>query len=53
MGLTIILVCLAATLTFVRALNNGLARTPPMGWLSIQRFRCSADCQSAPTECIR
>ncbi|XP_026763071.2 alpha-N-acetylgalactosaminidase [Galleria mellonella] len=34
------------------ALNNGLALTPPMGWLSWERFRCITDCQKYPQECI-
>ena len=25
------------------ALDNGLARTPPMGWMTWERFRCTAD----------
>jgi len=34
----------AATLSAVDALENGLARTPPLGWLSWQRYRCDIDC---------
>jgi len=34
------------------ALNNGVARTPPMGWISWQRFRCNIDCQNDPQNCI-
>ena len=30
--------CVPAT---VRALDNGLARTPPMGWNSWNKFRCN------------
>ncbi|XP_071452764.1 alpha-N-acetylgalactosaminidase-like [Hetaerina americana] len=33
-------------------LENGLARTPPMGWLSWERFRCTTDCMQFPDECI-
>ncbi|XP_047735992.1 alpha-N-acetylgalactosaminidase [Hyalella azteca] len=36
----------------VSALENGLARTPPMGWLAWQRFRCNTDCQNDPNNCI-
>ena len=36
----------------VACLNNGLARTPPMGWLSWQRFRCNLDCKTDPDDCI-
>ncbi|KAM7056487.1 alpha-N-acetylgalactosaminidase isoform 3-T4 [Acridotheres tristis] len=34
------------------ALENGLARTPPMGWMSWERFRCDVDCQADPRNCI-
>ncbi|XP_059616655.1 alpha-N-acetylgalactosaminidase-like [Phlebotomus argentipes] len=33
-------------------LDNGLARTPPMGWLNWERFRCITDCDQFPDECI-
>jgi len=36
----------------VSGLNNGLALTPPMGWLSWERFRCNVDCDSYPDSCI-
>lgn len=36
----------------MQALNNGLALTPPMGWMTWQRFRCTTDCQNYPNECI-
>ena len=34
------------------ALNNGLARTPPMGWMTWERFRCEIDCDADPDNCI-
>lgn len=34
-------------------LENGLARTPPMGWLAWERFRCNTDCKNDPDNCIR
>ncbi|XP_067000153.2 alpha-N-acetylgalactosaminidase [Anabrus simplex] len=34
------------------ALDNGLARTPPMGWLAWERYRCIIDCKNYPDECI-
>jgi hypothetical protein len=40
-------------LTTVSGLDNGLALTPPMGWLAWQRFRCLVDCVAFPDECIR
>uniref|UniRef100_A0A4W3HXU1 Alpha-galactosidase n=1 Tax=Callorhinchus milii TaxID=7868 RepID=A0A4W3HXU1_CALMI len=33
-------------------LDNGLARTPPMGWLAWERFRCNTDCNNDPDNCI-
>ncbi|XP_069510492.1 alpha-N-acetylgalactosaminidase isoform X2 [Ambystoma mexicanum] len=33
-------------------LENGLFRTPPMGWLAWERFRCNIDCKNDPTNCI-
>jgi len=35
-----------------QALENGLARTPPMGWLAWERFRCNTDCENDPENCI-
>lgn len=35
------------------ALDNGLALTPPMGWLTWERFRCNTDCTNDPENCIR
>ncbi|MPC53656.1 Alpha-N-acetylgalactosaminidase [Portunus trituberculatus] len=35
------------------ALDNGLALTPPMGWLTWERFRCNLDCVNDPYNCIR
>jgi hypothetical protein len=36
----------------VFGLNNGLARLPPMGWISRQRFGCNVDCIRYPDDCI-
>ncbi|XP_037568674.1 alpha-N-acetylgalactosaminidase isoform X2 [Dermacentor silvarum] len=33
-------------------LENGLARTPPMGWLAWERFQCNIDCSREPENCI-
>ncbi|XP_060833878.1 alpha-N-acetylgalactosaminidase-like [Rhopalosiphum padi] len=33
-------------------LDNGLALTPPMGWLAWQRYRCITDCETYPDECV-
>ena len=34
------------------ALDNGLALTPPMGWLSWERFGCQINCTAYPDTCI-
>jgi alpha-N-acetylgalactosaminidase len=31
---------------------SGLAKTPPMGWLSWERFTCTIDCEQFPDDCI-
>ncbi|XP_017104824.1 alpha-galactosidase A-like isoform X2 [Drosophila bipectinata] len=36
----------------VNGLENGLARTPPMGWMPFERFRCVTDCVRFPKDCI-
>ena len=32
--------------------RNNLARTPPMGWMSWQVFRCDVNCTKDPSSCI-
>lgn len=39
-------------LALATAMNNGVARTPPMGWLAWERFRCNTDCKTFPDTCI-
>lgn len=39
-------------ITCVSTLDNGLGRTPPMGWMSWERFRCNIDCTNDPYNCI-
>lgn len=34
------------------SLDNGLAPTPPMGWLAWERFTCEIDCREHPDDCI-
>ncbi|XP_050673120.1 alpha-N-acetylgalactosaminidase isoform X1 [Leptidea sinapis] len=36
----------------ILGLDNGLALTPPMGWLAWERFRCNTDCKNDPDNCI-
>jgi hypothetical protein len=46
-------VLLLALVAQVLMLENGLLRTPPMGWLAWERFRCNIDCVEDPKNCIR
>eukprot|EP00663_Eupelagonemidae_sp_cell21sb_P003910 gene3909-1050_t len=34
------------------ALDNGVALTPPMGWLSWERYMCNTNCAAQPDSCI-
>lgn len=36
----------------VEMLDNGMALTPPMGWMAWERFRCNVDCKRDPQDCI-
>ncbi|NP_001040191.1 alpha-N-acetylgalactosaminidase precursor [Bombyx mori] len=46
------LILVFLTISHSYALNNGLAMTPPMGWLTWERLRCITDCEKYPNECI-
>ncbi|PVD35036.1 hypothetical protein C0Q70_06317 [Pomacea canaliculata] len=48
----LLLVLLAVSLSPSHSLDNGLALTPPMGWLAWERFRCVTDCKTFPDSCI-
>nr|XP_018901717.1 PREDICTED: alpha-N-acetylgalactosaminidase-like [Bemisia tabaci] len=50
--LTIVVLGVFLLVQLAQALNNGLARTPPMGFMTWQRFRCITDCHKYPDECI-
>ena len=41
-----------AQLCALAAARNSLARTPPMGWMSWELFRCDNDCKDHPDHCI-
>ncbi|XP_072317485.1 alpha-N-acetylgalactosaminidase-like [Eucyclogobius newberryi] len=43
---------LLALLPLVQSNDNGLALTPPMGWMAWERFRCDTDCNDDPRNCI-
>ncbi|KAK8812474.1 hypothetical protein WA158_007708 [Blastocystis sp. Blastoise] len=45
----VFVVCFIAT---VFALDNGLALTPPMGWMPWEWNRCTVDCKNHPDSCI-
>ncbi|CAH8643898.1 unnamed protein product [Schistosoma rodhaini] len=50
--LTIILQAIIFTASCVLCLNNGLTRTPPMGWKFCPQFRCPVNCQKYPKGCL-
>ena len=35
----------------VNGLDNGIGLTPPMGWMTWERFRCQLDCENR-TDCL-
>ena len=49
-GLLLLSAC--QQLALVTGLDNGLALTPPMGWLSWERYMCNTDCKNHPNSCI-
>ncbi|XP_071976798.1 alpha-N-acetylgalactosaminidase [Engystomops pustulosus] len=38
--------------TLCSSLDNGLVRTPPMGWMTWERYRCNINCKIDPENCI-
>ncbi|KAK3099999.1 hypothetical protein FSP39_013277 [Pinctada imbricata] len=52
MKMKALLVFVVLLVTVCRGLDNGLARTPPMGFNSWERFRCVTDCDQFPDTCI-
>jgi len=53
MAISVVLGVILLVIQSVHSLDNGLARTPPMGWLAWERFRCNIDCVNDPEHCIR
>lgn len=39
-------------LSVTESLDNGLALTPPRGWMQWERFRCNTNCSADPDNCI-
>ena len=52
MGYFLLALAVSSLARLGSALDNGLARTPPMGWLAWERFRCNTDCENDPHNCI-
>ena len=52
-GLGALVVLLWAALDPGQGLDNELARTPPLGWITGERFYCNVDCVNYPDDCIR
>uniref|UniRef100_A0A146L3L6 Alpha-galactosidase n=2 Tax=Lygus hesperus TaxID=30085 RepID=A0A146L3L6_LYGHE len=50
--MNLILISVSVLPSLVSALDNGVALTPPMGFMTWQRFRCITDCATYPDECI-
>mmetsp|Transcript_97812 Transcript_97812/g.258335 ORF Transcript_97812/g.258335 Transcript_97812/m.258335 type:complete len:601 (-) Transcript_97812:230-2032(-) len=51
-GRSVVLKLSLALLPTAAGLDNGLAITPPMGWLAWGHFRCNIDCAADPYNCI-
>ncbi|XP_063374549.1 alpha-N-acetylgalactosaminidase-like [Cydia amplana] len=51
-GIQIFVFISALCLDFVMLLNNGLARTPPMGWMSWGYYQCADDCDKNSDKCL-
>uniref|UniRef100_A0A8R1ILL3 Alpha-galactosidase n=2 Tax=Caenorhabditis japonica TaxID=281687 RepID=A0A8R1ILL3_CAEJA len=47
-----LLLVLLLLISSTTCLDNGLARTPPMGWMSWTAFYCETDCNKHPDGCI-
>ena len=48
----LLLLYILSSVAGVFSLENGLARSPPMGWLAWERFRWNTDCVEDPEFCI-
>lgn len=49
LAISIVIILLGST---CEALDNGLAKVPPMGWLAWERFTCQTNCLEYPDDCI-
>lgn len=48
----VFIILLANKVWLCLSLDNGLALTPPMGWISYERFRWKIDCDDEPYNCM-
>jgi len=48
----VLLMGLAVLSRPANALDNGLSLTPPMGWMSWEKYMCNVDCENYPDACI-
>ncbi|CAG2181643.1 unnamed protein product, partial [Oppiella nova] len=46
------LIVISLEVVVISGLDNGLCLTPPMGWLSWERFGCNIKCHLNRDECI-
>ena len=46
------LVVVVLAISGTHSWDNGLARTPPMGWMSWLKYECTIDCVNHPNGCI-
>ncbi|XP_075234701.1 alpha-N-acetylgalactosaminidase-like isoform X2 [Lycorma delicatula] len=49
---SIVILLILLNPVLISGLDNGVALTPPMGWMSWERYRCNVDCNEYPDECI-
>lgn len=49
---SIFVICALLTCLGSAGRRGIIARTPPMGWMSWQAFRCSTNCAKRPTHCV-
>ncbi|XP_045762469.1 alpha-N-acetylgalactosaminidase-like isoform X1 [Maniola jurtina] len=54
MGVYLLVLCFvfAYLSSVVELLDNGLARRPPMGWMSWGYYMCGVDCRKNPLKCL-
>lgn len=51
-AVSVLCLALLGGVPVVQSRDDGLALTPPMGWMAWERFRCDVDCKDDPDNCI-